>query len=116
MLAVYVCDDESALVDALRANSDGELGWLAKTLLEASGIEAESISSEIASSPGSDPRSASALRSRCHGARVRDLSHHGDCRRLLSPGNLAGRVTGQVLDGPCTWIGSAPSSVAVLVA
>ena len=38
--AAYVCDDESAVVDALTQDNGGELGWLVKRLLEAAGIEA----------------------------------------------------------------------------
>ena len=43
--AAYVCDGESAVVDALTQDNGGELGSLAKRLLEAAGIEAvESLS------------------------------------------------------------------------
>ena len=43
--AAYVCDGEGAVVDALTQDSGGELGWLAKRLLEAARIEAvESLS------------------------------------------------------------------------
>ena len=43
--AAYVCDEESAVVDALTQDNGGELGWLARRLLQAAGIEAvESLS------------------------------------------------------------------------
>ena len=38
--AAYMCEHESAVVDALKQDNGGELGWLAKRLLEAAGIEA----------------------------------------------------------------------------